>query len=398
MNKKTIVFVCLLLSALYVSAQSNIDFFEGTYSDALTKAKNEDKMIFIDIYADWCGPCKRMAKDVFTDSNVAEYYNNSFISLSINPEKEIDHPFVKGRNIAAFPSFYWLSSDGEIQLVAEGYLTPDELIGKGKESKNANLSEEYNKYKSLWINGERTPENVKGFINSLRIFEPGKVVATLKEYIDGLSADELIKEENYPFIMELGYIEQMSPGLGIGLLIDNYDEYKKYEQPGVLENNLYKMIVRTASALRNVPPKDVVFIEKIDSIFDDQFVIYRELIDVERLLFEKQYLSGIKKAIDLAEKYNSSWIYSEIAYTLIISEYFLSELDEDTNKIVVEMTKKALKDYPSKETLMYLAIAYAHQKEYDKSYELLANQNLYPSPQLSNAVYRLLNLNVIRPE
>jgi thiol-disulfide isomerase/thioredoxin len=55
--------VCLTTQ---VGAQG-IEFFHGPWSEALAKAKTEDRLIFVDAFASWCGPCKRMAAETFTN-------------------------------------------------------------------------------------------------------------------------------------------------------------------------------------------------------------------------------------------------------------------------------------------------------------------------------------------
>ena len=76
------VFTLALLCLSAASGQNNpnggIRFFEGTLKEALAKAKKEGKFVFFDAYASWCGPCKTMENEVFTDSAVGAYFNEKF--------------------------------------------------------------------------------------------------------------------------------------------------------------------------------------------------------------------------------------------------------------------------------------------------------------------------------
>ena len=64
-----------------------IVFFNGNFNEALAQAKKENKVLFVDFYAVWCVPCKRMAKTVFTLDEVGRYFNQHFISIQIDAEK-----------------------------------------------------------------------------------------------------------------------------------------------------------------------------------------------------------------------------------------------------------------------------------------------------------------------
>ena len=68
-------------------AQKGISFEHGKFSDAKKLAKETNKIIFIDSYIQWCGPCKKMTTQVFTDADVGEYFNSDFINVKMDMEE-----------------------------------------------------------------------------------------------------------------------------------------------------------------------------------------------------------------------------------------------------------------------------------------------------------------------
>jgi len=108
-----------------------ITFTKGNWQEVLAKAKAENKPIFVDFYAEWCGPCKFMAKNVFTDAEVAEYYNQHFISVKIDAEKE-EPELVRASKIEAYPSLYYFSPDGNLINKNIGSLDKTRFIAFGK--------------------------------------------------------------------------------------------------------------------------------------------------------------------------------------------------------------------------------------------------------------------------
>lgn len=123
----------LSLSASGLKAQdTGIKFFKGTFAEAQAKALKENKLIFMDAYAVWCGPCKWMAANSFTDAEVASYYNDNFINVKMDMEKGEGPALARKYGVRAYPTLYYLKPNGEVAQQTMGAKRPADLLKLGK--------------------------------------------------------------------------------------------------------------------------------------------------------------------------------------------------------------------------------------------------------------------------
>ena len=107
------LFTLLLLTAS-LTAQEGIDFFDGSWEEALARATAEDKLIFVDAYAEWCGPCKMMSARVFPDPAVGAYFNANFISVKFDMEKAESATFRQTHYASAYPTLLFINGQNEV--------------------------------------------------------------------------------------------------------------------------------------------------------------------------------------------------------------------------------------------------------------------------------------------
>ena len=141
--KKTLVLVSVAMLAMaFVPSENNKEIGQSVYqsetgirfkSMTLEKAKQiakeTDKLIFIDAYTSWCGPCKRMAATSFMEEEVGEIFNERFVNIKIEMEKDVDGPEVaRLYKVRAYPTLLVINSEGKLIKQNVGFMTADQLI------------------------------------------------------------------------------------------------------------------------------------------------------------------------------------------------------------------------------------------------------------------------------
>lgn len=111
-----------------VLTNAQVIFQNISFEDALKKANAESKMIFVDVYTTWCGPCKRMDSQVFSNVAVGKRINRDFVSIKIDNEKSEDRAKMVPYNIKGYPTMLVLDRTGKELLRVYGFHDVDELI------------------------------------------------------------------------------------------------------------------------------------------------------------------------------------------------------------------------------------------------------------------------------
>ncbi|KMQ62043.1 thiol:disulfide interchange protein [Chryseobacterium sp. BLS98] len=155
--KKLAIFSSLFIGALALA--QGIKFEDSNFSSILAKAKKENKLIFVDAYASWCGPCKLMVKNIFPLQTVGDFYNSHFINAKIDMEKGEGIGLAKKYNVKAFPTYLFINGDGEEVHRTLGYVEEKDFIQFAKDAEDP--SKRLTALKQKFENGEKDPEFLK---------------------------------------------------------------------------------------------------------------------------------------------------------------------------------------------------------------------------------------------
>lgn len=147
--KRMFYLTAFLIIGMLGNLSAQMTLFKGTFDEALKKAQEEKKDLFVDFYADWCGPCKAMANEVFTQTEVGEYFNAHFVCVQVNVEAKENNEIAKKYNVTALPTMVFISREGKELRRIQGAVPPESLIKEGKIATGEELSFEqlYEQYK-----------------------------------------------------------------------------------------------------------------------------------------------------------------------------------------------------------------------------------------------------------
>jgi len=207
--------LALAFSLNTLSAQG-IEFFHGTWAEALEKAKTEERLIFVDAFASWCGPCKRMSSQTFPDPKAGEFFNANFVNLKIDMEKPENSEFAGKYPVNSYPTLMFIDATGKVVLKEVGAKGVDQLLetgrkALGKNDKSMDFEKKYNE-------GDRDPKMLFDYVRSLNAAGKSSLKIT-NEYLN--TQKDLTTEFNLKFILE-GAVD--SDSRVFDLLVKNRDK------------------------------------------------------------------------------------------------------------------------------------------------------------------------------
>jgi thioredoxin-related protein len=274
---KLSVILILASSANPVSAQKKVKWMK--FEDAYVATQKEPRKIFVDIYADWCGWCKVLDRETFSDTGVIRMLNEYYYPVKLNSEsKEIhtvgDRKFSSPELAASLamanpteglglPTMVIIGEDMQLNELIQGYRKPNVLKERlSFFAFNKNVSQPLGKAQVKWMKFEEAvaatqKEPRKIFVDIYADWCGWCKVLDRDTFSDSVVA-KLLNEQYYPVKLDADSKEmQTMPGghkissaeLAAGLATSNPGE--KYGLPMmVILNEKASLLSRIPGAQR----------------------------------------------------------------------------------------------------------------------------------------------------
>jgi thioredoxin 1 len=132
---------CMILASSYrseFSAAPKVKFHEGNYDDFLRQAKKSKKPVLLDFWASWCGPCRKMDNETFSNPDFANYLNQNFMVYKVNIDTFDGMEIADRFAVDAYPTLVMLDSKGKMINRYKGFYPANYLeneLNKDKDQK-----------------------------------------------------------------------------------------------------------------------------------------------------------------------------------------------------------------------------------------------------------------------
>ncbi len=123
------IILCLMMivSARPMAGPGPTSFFQGSYDDMLREAKKEKKQVLLEFWAAWCGPCKKLEAETFSDKKLAAYLNENFMVYRLDIDSPDGMEIVEKFEVEVFPTMLVLDHYGQVMSRLKGFYSASYL-------------------------------------------------------------------------------------------------------------------------------------------------------------------------------------------------------------------------------------------------------------------------------
>ena len=208
MKRFCVSLTCLAISLL-ASTQTfsqGIIFLQDDWQNVLIQAKAQKKLIFVDIYTAWCGPCKEMDKKTFTDISVGDKFNATFINYKVDAEKGFGVTLAKRYNVTSYPTCLFVDPSENLIYKQEGLLRVADLLKEADMVMNNQVkAKPLYALDKLYEDGNRDTEFLTEYIAIRSLYDRIDNRDLVEEYVKSLTKIQYSADKTLRIIVNNGF-------------------------------------------------------------------------------------------------------------------------------------------------------------------------------------------------
>ena len=124
---KKILFTLLLVLGISAAADAQVRFLDSSTDAVRKEAIAQDKLVFIDLYATWCGPCKAMERDVFSKKEVGDFMDEYFVAAKYDIDKPTGKDLAGKHGVRSIPTYLVFNTKGDLLGKITGSMPAEEF-------------------------------------------------------------------------------------------------------------------------------------------------------------------------------------------------------------------------------------------------------------------------------
>lgn len=291
-----------------------------SFAEVKKMAKAQKKIIFIDFYTKWCGPCKAMDAEVFSKPSVGDYYNAKFVNFKVDAEEGEGIDLAELFEVSAYPTFIYTDANGKPmpEAVITGSRSAQDMLVFARQITGEVDKKSLSWYEKQYSNGNRELDFLTAYVRAATEHESAELPDNIDQDIYWATPESERFKEHSDTYNSL-YYGAIPGNFYYDQLMAHKDKFARVFDVSEREyrtNYISSMIIRTSRMYSGDAVKKQQILDRIKKDFSDVYDIAVESSDLLMFGFDPRNDSDtyIKRYLNWVESNSFSINYDPIIF------------------------------------------------------------------------------------